>query len=100
MPIYEYQCAACGAKLEALQKVNDAVLTVCAECGKPDLQKLVSHTSFKLKGTGWYETDFKNKTKPAQDKSEEKSAPKKTDKKNNEDNKRDKKTTANKETSS
>ena len=60
MPIYEYQCQACGHQLEVLQKVSDAPLKKCPECGKPKLQKLLSAPSFRLKGGGWYETDFKS----------------------------------------
>lgn len=63
MPIYEYQCQACGHYLEALQKVSDAPLKKCPECGKPKLQKLLSAPSFRLKGGGWYETDFKSGNK-------------------------------------
>lgn len=63
MPIYEYQCAACGHVLEALQKVSDAPLKKCPECGKPKLRKLISAPSFRLKGGGWYETDFKSGNK-------------------------------------
>jgi putative FmdB family regulatory protein len=63
MPIYEYQCAACGHVVEQLQKVSEAPLVVCPDCNKAELQKLVSASSFQLKGTGWYATDFK--TKPA-----------------------------------
>lgn len=63
MPIYEYQCQACGHQLEALQKVSDAPLKKCPECGKPKLQKLISAPSFRLKGGGWYETDFKSGNK-------------------------------------
>ena len=63
MPIYEYQCAACGHILEALQKVSEPPLKTCPECHKPKLEKKVSATSFQLKGTGWYATDFKNKGK-------------------------------------
>jgi putative FmdB family regulatory protein len=59
MPIYEYQCGACGHKLEAIQKINDAPLSDCPECGQPALQKLISAAGFRLKGGGWYETDFK-----------------------------------------
>ena len=59
MPIYEYQCTKCEHKLEALQKLSDAPLVDCPECGKPKLIKLVSAASFRLKGGGWYETDFK-----------------------------------------
>ena len=59
MPIYEYRCAACGHYLDALQKMSDAPLRKCPECGKSKLQRLVSAPQFRLKGTGWYETDFK-----------------------------------------
>ncbi|MDX5151336.1 MAG: zinc ribbon domain-containing protein [Acidiferrobacterales bacterium] len=59
MPIYEYQCQACGHEMEAIQKLSDPVLKDCPECGKPDLKKLVSAAGFQLKGSGWYETDFK-----------------------------------------
>jgi putative FmdB family regulatory protein len=60
MPIYEYECRNCGHHLEALQKVSEAPLKKCPECGKPTLQKLVSAAGFRLKGGGWYETDFKS----------------------------------------
>ncbi|MBU6421755.1 MAG: zinc ribbon domain-containing protein [Gammaproteobacteria bacterium] len=60
MPIYEYQCRACGERLEALQKLSEAPLTECPHCGKPALRKLVSAAGFRLKGGGWYETDFKS----------------------------------------
>jgi len=63
MPIYEYQCSACGHQLEALQKVSDAPLKKCPECGKPKLRRLISAPSFRLKGGGWYETDFKSSNK-------------------------------------
>ncbi|MEO8464945.1 MAG: zinc ribbon domain-containing protein [Gammaproteobacteria bacterium] len=59
MPIYEYQCAACGHQLDALQKMSDAPLRKCPECGKSRLRRLVSAPQFRLKGSGWYETDFK-----------------------------------------
>lgn len=59
MPIYEYRCAACGHTLEALQKLADKPLKECPECSKSSLQRLVSAPSFRLKGGGWYETDFK-----------------------------------------
>ncbi|MDH3607624.1 MAG: zinc ribbon domain-containing protein [Gammaproteobacteria bacterium] len=60
MPIYEYQCQACGVVHEALQKVSDPLIKMCPECGKLKLKKLVSAPSFRLSGTGWYETDFKS----------------------------------------
>ena len=66
MPIYEYRCAACGHKLEALQKFTEAPLSDCPVCGKKSLSKLVSLAGFQLKGSGWYATDFKNSgAKPA-----------------------------------
>ncbi|HFD79069.1 MAG TPA: zinc ribbon domain-containing protein [Gammaproteobacteria bacterium] len=63
MPIYEYRCSECGHKLEKLQKISDPPLTVCPVCGKATLQKLVSAAGFRLKGGGWYETDFKSGNK-------------------------------------
>lgn len=59
MPIYEYKCSKCSHCLEALQKISDAPLRKCPACGKAGLKKLVSAASFRLKGGGWYETDFK-----------------------------------------
>ncbi len=63
MPIYEYECAACAHQLEALQKISDAPLIDCPQCGKPALRKLISAAGFRLKGGGWYETDFKSGNK-------------------------------------
>jgi putative FmdB family regulatory protein len=63
MPIYEYQCQACGQHIEALQKVSDSPLLDCPQCGKPALKKKVSAAAFRLKGGGWYETDFKTGNK-------------------------------------
>lgn len=59
MPIYEYRCQDCGHQLEALQKVDEGALRKCPECGALKLKRLVSAPNFRLKGTGWYETDFK-----------------------------------------
>ncbi|MAA87044.1 MAG: transcriptional regulator [Haliea sp.] len=59
MPIYEYQCQACGHLHEALRKISDAPLVDCPACGKAELRKKVSAAGFRLKGGGWYETDFK-----------------------------------------
>ncbi len=59
MPFYEYQCKNCGHTLEAMQKVNDAPLKKCPHCGKSQLTRLMSAPVFRLKGGGWYETDFK-----------------------------------------
>ena len=63
MPIYEYECRACGYRFEKLQKVSDAQLKVCPTCNQPELGKLVSAAAFRLKGGGWYETDFKSGSK-------------------------------------
>ena len=60
MPFYEYQCEACGHHHEAMQKMSDAPLRKCPECGKPRLKRLISAPVFRLKGSGWYETDFKS----------------------------------------
>jgi|SRR6185312_9072706 len=74
MPIYEYQCTACGHQLEAIQKISEAPLKNCPECHKESLQKLISAAGFQLKGTGWYATDFRNKGKPAAKEQEKSSA--------------------------
>ena len=60
MPIYEYQCGECGHQFDTLQKMSDEPLKDCPECMAPALTKLVSAPSFRLSGSGWYETDFKN----------------------------------------
>ena len=60
MPIYEYQCEHCEHKMEAIQKMSDKPLKDCPECQEETLRKLVSAAAFKLKGDGWYETDFKD----------------------------------------
>jgi putative FmdB family regulatory protein len=73
MPIYEYQCTACGHMLEAFQDISDAPLTDCPTCHKTTLDKLVSAPSFQLKGTGWYATDFRNKPTTNGDTSQSKS---------------------------
>ena len=64
MPIYEYRCSACGFEKDALQKMADAPLVDCPDCGKPALVKLVSAAGFQLKGSGYYATDFKNGSRP------------------------------------
>ncbi|MFO1415610.1 MAG: FmdB family zinc ribbon protein [Burkholderiales bacterium] len=68
MPIYEYRCSACEQKHEALQKFSDAPLVRCPQCGKDALVKLVSAAGFQLKGSGWYQTDFRGGSKPAEKK--------------------------------
>ena len=60
MPIYAYKCSACQHELDVLQKISDAPLTVCPQCGAPALAKQLTAAGFQLKGSGWYATDFKN----------------------------------------
>jgi len=62
MPIYEYECDACGHHMEALQKFSDPPLTECDACHSHKLKKLISHSTFHLKGTGWYVTDYASKS--------------------------------------
>ena len=59
MPIYEYRCGSCSHELDALQKLSDSPLRKCPECGRLTLRRLISAPVFRLKGGGWYETDFK-----------------------------------------
>jgi len=73
MPIYEYKCTECDHQLEKLQKMSDDPLKECPECGKEALQKLISAVGFRLKGGGWYETDFKTGSKKNISKSDNKS---------------------------
>ena len=60
MPIYEYQCQSCAHEFETIQKISEAALTTCPSCGKDLLKKKISAVAFRLKGAGWYETDFKS----------------------------------------
>ena len=60
MPIYEYQCKACEHKVEVLQKLSDAPITECGSCQQQSMHKIISSAGFRLKGKGWYETDFKS----------------------------------------
>ena len=68
MPIYEYQCESCGHQFDIIRKVSDDKLKICPKCNEPKLKKLVTAAGFKLKGTGWYETDFKTKEKKSSEK--------------------------------
>lgn len=66
MPIYEYRCSSCGAQKDVMQKLSDAPLTTCPECGSLSFDKQISAAGFQLKGSGWYATDFKGGgSKPA-----------------------------------
>lgn len=64
MPIYEYQCKKCEKVHEIMQKISDQPITECPECGQP-VEKIMSLSSFALKGTGWYTTDYKRSSAPA-----------------------------------
>jgi putative FmdB family regulatory protein len=94
MPIYAYACKKCEHTLDALQKIADEPLVDCPKCGKPALRRLITAPRFRLKGQGWYETDFKKdnqrniagdkepavaKEKKSEDKPSTKSSVKKTD---------------------
>lgn len=72
MPIYEYQCSQCGEVSEFLQKVSDEPMLVCPHCEEAALRRKVSTTSFQLKGSGWYVTDFKDKGKKKEKADQEK----------------------------
>lgn len=63
MPIYEYLCDGCGHEMELIQKMSDDPMKDCPICKESKLKKLISATGFRLKGSGWYETDFKNSKK-------------------------------------
>jgi len=78
MPIYEYKCDQCGTIVEAIQKFSDNPLATCSHC-QGHLQKLISQSSFHLKGSGWYVTDYADKPKKASEPSEPKETPKPAD---------------------
>ena len=81
MPIYEYQCEKCNHLFDALQKMDAPPLTDCPECGEATLKKLLSAPNFRLKGGGWYETDFKkDNQRNLADADKKKAADKKDDK--------------------
>ena len=61
MPIYEYRCTDCGHEMEAMQRISADALTTCPQCGGEGLKRLISRTSFMLKGGGWYATDYAGK---------------------------------------
>jgi putative FmdB family regulatory protein len=61
MPIYDFQCASCGHKLELMRKVSDASTITCPNCHQETFSKMLSAPSFQLSGSGWYATDFKDK---------------------------------------
>lgn len=73
MPVYEYQCSECGQIVEAFQKISDSPLKSCSSC-KGQLKKLISQSSFHLKGSGWYVTDYGGSKSNTPDKKESKKA--------------------------
>lgn len=75
MPIYEYRCGNCGFQKEFLQKLNDAPLTNCPECGEASFNKMLTAAGFHLKGSGWYATDFKGCAAKPEPQKEGSSAP-------------------------
>ena len=81
MPIYAYRCESCGFQKDALQKMSDAPLTQCPQCGKDSFRKQVTAAGFQLKGSGWYVTDFRggNNGAPAAKKDDGASAETKSD---------------------
>jgi putative FmdB family regulatory protein len=74
MPLYEYQCDACGKRFEAIQKFSDAVLDVCRLCGQGPVKRLLSSPAIQFKGSGWYITDYSQKGKEPGKKSGEKTS--------------------------
>lgn len=94
MPIYEYACKSCDHTLDALQKMSDDSLVECPECGKRELKRLISAPRFRLKGQGWYETDFKkdNQRNLAKGDSDSVKSDSKSDKKDSKDSKDSRKT--------
>lgn len=75
MPIYAYRCGACGHSKDVLQKIADPALTDCPACGAAAFAKQVTAAGFQLKGSGWYQTDFKGGTSAAPSKPEQTPAP-------------------------
>ena len=75
MPIYEYRCGSCGFQTEFLQKLSDAPLSTCPECGQESFNKMLTAAGFQLKGSGWYATDFKGCPAKTEAKPESASAP-------------------------
>ena len=86
MPIYEYICEKCGAHTEVIQKISDAPLKRCKKC-RGKLEKIVSRSSFQLKGSGWYQSDYSSQSKapsssePSKTSEEKKTEEKKTEEK-------------------
>ena len=65
MPLYEYQCDACGSRFELIRKFSDPPVEICSSCGGGPIRKLLSSPAFQFKGSGWYVTDYARKAEPA-----------------------------------
>lgn len=76
MPIYAYQCRACGHDFELMQKMSDPTPSICPSCGQGDIRKQLNAAGFQLKGKGWYATDFKGGSKKGGDKEPVETTPK------------------------
>lgn len=79
MPLYEYQCEACGRRFEAIRKFSDPELDVCSLCGKGPVQRLMSSPAIQFKGSGWYITDYSSKGKSGEPSSSEAKKPEASD---------------------
>ncbi len=79
MPLYEYQCEACGQRFEVIQKFSDAPVEVCTKCGKGPVTRLLSSPAIQFKGTGWYITDYSQKGKSSGEKASGKEGSTKSD---------------------
>ncbi|MSQ81200.1 MAG: zinc ribbon domain-containing protein [Candidatus Methylopumilus sp.] len=77
MPIFDFKCGSCGCVKELLRKISDPIVTLCPECHKETFSKQLSAPSFQLSGSGWYATDFKNKSKENVSKTDANPEPKK-----------------------
>ena len=73
MPVYEYKCDTCGKEFEAFQKITEPSLETCTHCHGPEIRRLISQTSFQLKGSGWYVTDYADKKPSSGSESDSKS---------------------------
>jgi putative FmdB family regulatory protein len=79
MPLYEYECDACGQRFEAIRKFSESVLDACTLCGKGPVRRLMSSPAIQFKGTGWYITDYSSKGKSSESAASSKGETKKTE---------------------
>ena len=100
MPIYDYKCSNCGHEIEIIQKISDKPKIICPKCNSKSLKKLISAPSFRLKGVGWYETDFKTENRKNIAESGKTETKKKESSKQSTDSKKEKKKDKKKDNSS